>query len=208
MKETKDQTINRLKQKVAELTIQLKEEKRSSKLSQKENKYDIVEIEKNYKSEIANLQKEILLLHNNFDEERRVWEEKLEETKQLLIFWRNKSETYEAEEEYLANKRSMEIYAKDIRRDNDVRLEYFEMGLPCDKYQFYFFDTYTLVININPHTGGQLNYLGTGKLINLIQNNPYYTQRLDEINQYLNEHDSDNDIDTREKVYSLGMDIY
>lgn len=208
MRETKDQTINRLKQKVAELTIQLKEEKRDNKLSRKENKCDIMEIGKNYKSEIANLQKEIQLLHNKFDEERRVWEDELEKTKQLLVFWKNKSKTYETGEDHLAKKRRMEISAKDIKRENDVRLEYFQMGVCCDKYQFHFFDTETLTININPHTGGRLNYLGTGKLINLIQNNPYYTQRLNEIRQCLKENDFNTDFEIQQKVYSVGMDIY
>ena len=49
MRETKDQKIARLSRKVLELESKLKEMRKQSKVVQKENNYDIVEIEKKHK---------------------------------------------------------------------------------------------------------------------------------------------------------------
>ena len=204
MRETKHQKIARLSRKVLELESKLKEMRKQSKVVQKESNYDIVEIEKKHKLEILELRKEIKQLQLQHEEEKRTLVSELEQTKELVIFWRNRTEEYQEKEDM----KSRSVFEEDTKLHNDIRLEYFNGGLYCDKYQYHFFDRDNLIFTKNPYTGGTLDSDAIKLIKRLIQNETYYIQRLTEIQTKLQESDFDSDLDLQLKIYDLGMEIY
>ena len=90
MRETKDQTITRLKRINSELTERLRVINRQNRSARREERDSIIEIEKKYKTEITNLKNEVIKLQDKIDEERNIWKKELDETKRLLApyFWK------------------------------------------------------------------------------------------------------------------------
>ena len=208
MRETKDQTITRLKRTNAELTARLRDINKKNKSTRRVERENMTEIEKMYKIEISDLQNEVIKLHDKMKEERNVWNKELEETKQLLLYWKNKYEGKLNNEEGQKQVKCQSIFERDRRERDKVRLEYFKMGMCCDKYHYHFFDSYNLILRINPHTGKELNINGTFGILNLVEKNSYYVEKLKTIQNYLDDHDFDNDLSSQQKVYDIGMDIY
>lgn len=208
MRETKDQTITRLKRVNSELTERLRDINKKNRSTRREGKDKMTEIEKMYKTEITNLKNEVIKLQNKIEEERNVWNKELDETKQSLLYWKNKCEGKTTNVEERRRDEGLSILERDKQERDKVRLEYFEGELWEDKYHYHFFDPYTLILKINPYTGQELNIYGTGKILNLIEKNSYYLERLEMIQHYLDDHDFDNDLSLKQKVYEVGMDIY
>ena len=208
MRETKDQTITRLKRVNSELTEKLRAISRQNRSARREERDSIIEIEKKYKTEITNLKNEVIKLQDKIDEERNIWKKELDETKQSLLYWKNKCESKTNNVEGQRREEGLSILEQDKRERDKVRLEYFEMGVCEDKYHYHYFDTNPLILKINPHTGQELNIYGTGKILNLIEKNSYYLERLEMIQHYLDDLDFDNDFSLKQKVFEVGMDIY
>lgn len=208
MRETKDQTITRLKRVNTELTEKLRAISRQNRSARREERDSIIEIEKKYKTEITNLKNEVIKLQDQIEDERNVWKKELDETKRLLHYWKHKRESKTNNVEERRREEGLSILERDKRERDKVRLEYFEGELWEDKYHYHFFDPYTLILKINPHTGQELNINGTIEILNLIENNSYYVERLEMIQHYLDDHDFDNDYSSQQKVYDIGMDIY
>lgn len=208
MRETKDQTITRLKRVNSELTERLRDINKKNRSTRREGKDKMTEIKKMYKTEITNLKNEVIRLQNKIEEERNVWNKELDETKQSLLYWKNRCESKTNNVEERRREEGLSIMERDKRERDKVRLEYFEAGVCEDKYHYHYFDPNPLILKINPHTGQELNIYGTGKILNLIEKNSYYLERLEMIQHYLDDHDFDNDLSLKQKVYEVGMDIY
>ena len=208
MRETKDQTITRLKRVNSELTERLRDINKKNRSTRREGKDKMTEIEKMYKTEITNLKNEVIKLQDKIEEERNIWKKELEETKRLLLYWKNRCESKTNNVEERRREEGLSILERDKRERDKVRLEYFEAGVCEDKYHYHYFDPNPLILKINPHTGQELNINGTIEILNLIENNSYYVERLEMIQHYLDDHDFDNDYSSQQKVYDIGMDIY
>lgn len=208
MRETKDQTITRLKRVNSELTEKLRAINRQNRSARREKRDSIIEIEKKYKTEITNLKNEVIKLQDQIEDERNVWKKELDETKRLLHYWKHKCESKTNNVEGQRREEGLSILEQDKRERDKIRLEYFEMGVCEDKYHYHYFDPNPLILKINPHTGQELNIYGIGKILNLIEKNSYYLERLEMIQHYLDDLDFDTDFGLKQKVFEVGMDIY
>ena len=207
MRETKDQTILRLKRRVTELEGELKTFKSQARAYKKECRLDYAEVEAKYKQQIAKLQAEISEKYERWNSERQDLEKRLataeshlkrinESERQKRLKEDEKWEAYQEQE-----------WLKECRRYNDSRLEYYNLGLYCGKDHYNFINPWFLTLNINPHTGAKLNVGGTTSILNIIKDNPYYQQKIEAVKPYLDAAD-DEDPEALSFIDSIGRDIY
>lgn len=207
MRETKDQKIIRLERKSSQLEVELKEVKKQLKTSQRENKAGSAEIERTYKKEIEKLQAKIDEMSKIWETEKSNLEQKLDQANSLCKWYSDQERKRVRKEERERNEWLKAEELKAILRNNDSRLEYFNSGQWCDKYHNDFIDSTTLTLSINPHTGELLNLNGTCELLTLLEGNPYYQQKLEEVKPHL-EMDYKEDPEILQLIFDIGMDLY
>ena len=211
MRETKDQTITRLEQKVSKLEDELKTLKKNIRTSRKDSRLKSFEKEKTYLKEISQLQIEMSKMRKTWEREKEEWEKKIKEEIYWKEYWRGlvKNEEDDIREKQLT--REQDEWLDVCRRDDDKRLEYFNMGMYCDPYHLDFIKGNNLILLINPHTGEKLSTYGQEKIYDLIRENPYYLQKLKEIEPYLKMLENDNSqdyFDSKQSIHDIGMDVY
>ena len=144
MRETKDQTITRLKRVNSELTERLRNINKKNRSTRREGKDKMTEIEKMYKTEITNLKNEVIKLQDKIEEERNIWKKELDETKRLLRYWENRCESKTNNVEERRREEGLSILERDKRDRDKVRLEYFE----AERYEnTYYIPYFSLFFN-------------------------------------------------------------
>lgn len=224
MRETKNQTISRLKREVTKLKEESKLLRSQLRILHKDSRSESIDREKLHTNEVTILQTEISKWKEEQDRERRDLEKTLEETRleckqfQETVHKlvreeelekeknREKEREKEREEKRRMERERLELEKKEKLEEDASRLDYFTNGSYCWRRN-YFIDSHSLVLNINPHTGELLNITGWVTICKLIQDEPYYQQRLDEVNTYLENHDYEL-VETKKFIHSVGIDIY
>lgn len=213
MKETKTQTIDRLKQEVAKLKQESKLLKSQLRTFHKNSRADSIEMNKTHKKEMTRLQTEMSKMRLTWESEKNELEKKLEEARGLADYWREKAQELDANErqkqERIRQEREKRQWIEECHRYDDSRLEYFTSGLYCGKDHIEFIDSVFLILQINPHTGALLNIDGYKTIYNLIKDDSYYQQKLEEAKKYrgISEYD-EGYFESKSAIHSIGVDIY
>ncbi len=220
MRETKDQTISRLEREITALKDEIKLLKLELRTSRKNNRLGTVDTEKTHKDEIKKLQNEFSKMKDNWYTGRIELEKKLDEERNNCRHWESQIKGLEQSVRWVRKINRLGIFGYDeidtnwidmCCREDDKRLEYFNMGAYCDPYLFDFIEGINLILLINPHTGEHLSSEGKQKIYDLIGKNPYYLQKLKEIEPYLKMTENENSqdyFDAKQVIHDIGMDVY
>ena len=179
MRETKDQTINRLKQKVSELESEIKKQKMIVREKSKELKSGLTETEslketefkektRQYKDRITELNKKYNKLRDKFYAIML----RTSRSKKNALFSLNLMADLEKE------------WYEQIESDNRERLEAYKRGDILDPYgNLYFFDN-NLMLTINPHTGERLSMSQIIGIYKRLCDNGNYLMAISEVANY------------------------
>ena len=213
MRETKTQTIDRLKQEITKLKQETKLLKSQLRTFHKNSRSDSIETNKTHKKEITRLQTEISKMRLTWESEKNELEKKLEVARSSECYWREKAQELDANErqkqERIRQEREKRQWLEECRRYDDSRLEYFTSGLYCDRDQREFIDSMALILHINPHTGAFLSLDGFRTIYNLIKDHPYYQQKLEEAKKYRGTSEYDEGyFESKSAIHLIGVDLY
>ena len=179
MRETKDQTITRLKQKVSELESEIKKQKMIVREKSKELKSGLTETEslketefkektRQYKDRITELNKKYNKLRDKFYAIML----RTSRSKKNALFSLNLMADLEKE------------WYEQIESDNRERLEAYKRGDILDPYgNLYFFDN-NLMLTINPHTGERLSMSQIIGIYKRLCDNGNYLMAISEVVNY------------------------
>ena len=179
MRETKDQTITRLKQKVSELESEIKKQKMIVREKSKELKSGLTETEslketefkektRQYKDRITELNKKYNKLRDKFYAIML----RTSRSKKNALFSLNLMADLEKE------------WYEQIESDNRERLEAYKRGDILDPYgNLYFFDN-NLMLTINPHTGERLSMSQIIEIYKRLCDNGNYLMAISEVVNY------------------------
>ena len=178
MRETKDQTIARLKREVAELKEELKSQKQMTKQKLKESKVTLAKSQSkckaDYREQIKQSKSEYNKLKENY--------ERLRDKFYTLMVRNSRGLQQALFSMELAVGLDREWYER-ITEDNRKRLEAYQNGETLDPYgNLYFFDN-NLMLTINPKTGERLTLSQLAEIYILLRTQSEYLSAIKEAAQ-------------------------
>ena len=200
MRETKDQTIARLKREVAELKEELKSQKQMTKQKLKESKVTLAKSQSkckaDYREQIKQSKSEYNKLKENYERLR---------DKFYTLMVRNSRGLQQA-------LFSIEIaigldkeWLQQIREDNRKRLEAYHNGDLCDPYGNLFFFDNNLILTTNPKTGERLTLSQLTEIYYLLRAKSEYLSTIKEVAQFKKH---DNGIEYLKLVNLKGRELF
>lgn len=202
MRETKVQTISRLKREKEELKNIVKIKTKEIRELKKETKQCIDINKTSHKLDMINFNKEINRLTVENDKLQKYIYDLEEEIKGLKIRLKNHNKT----KEEINHEESMKIFEEELLELSNQRLEYWEMGCFEDKYGCKFIDPVLLTLNINPNTGERLQYFTNLSIVETIEDNPLYIKKMDEYHKFIEE--VHREIEIEQFINDTGRELY
>lgn len=172
MRETKDQTINRLKAKVENLEAELKAIKIAKRAMAKDSK--AVQMKTiHHNSEIIKEKEKAL-------KELQVQFKKLRDSYHTILVRQSRHKYDVLFTSKLLGMTDDDWY-RQIEEDNQKRLEVFNRGEFLDPYGCMFFFKDNLLLTINPHTGAKLNLGQLTRIYRTIRDEGFYLEMLQKV---------------------------
>lgn len=179
MRETKDQTISRLKREIAELKEEIKSQKQMTKEKIKESKAILNQSQSKCK---ADFQGKINQSKSDYNKLKENYD-RLRDKFYALMLRKSRSKEYALFSMELAIDMDKEWY-KQIAEDNRKRLEAYHNGDLLDPYgNLYFFDN-NLMLTTNPKTGERLTLSELAQIYNLLRTQSEYLSAVKEVKQF------------------------
>lgn len=176
MRETKEQTITRLKQKVANLEAELKELKSSARAQAKELKNKLAETKSQNKSVVKEQSEQYNESYNTLNRKYKVLRDKFyammlknSRSKQNALFSMDLAIGMDDE------------WHKQIENDNKERLEAYQRGDILDPFGNLFFFNDSLILTINPNTGERLSQHHLALIFQKLKDKGEYIMALSEV---------------------------